>query len=169
MTVLLFLLSIFHHALAGYALLVGLCGWGALRRAVYRIDYHNCRHFLVAFAAANPHVTAALRCAAVAVLLSLVVNQAFDNIVTRAWSAAVLGLHPVLAIFALSLGALLFGVWECFVCSGRGEYPGRALPLVPTAGHAHAAGNEMAAQDRGPSDSSGLWKTNPRRFNGGHG
>ena len=44
-------------------------------------------------------------------LLALVINQVFDNIVTPRVVGGGVGLNPVVAIFALILGARLFGIW----------------------------------------------------------
>ena len=94
-----------HHALANYALLVGTAA-GVL----YAVPYLGSTTtalitFLVGFAAGG------VGFGGLAVLLSLVVNQVFDNIVTPRVVGGGVGLNPVMAIFALILGAQLFSIW----------------------------------------------------------
>ena len=107
---LLYGLSLAHHALARYALLVGVAAGilyavpyvGSLSTAVVT--------FLVSFAAAAPSGHG-LVFGLVAVALSLVVNQVFDGVVTPKVVGGGVGLHPVIAVFALVIGAELFGIW----------------------------------------------------------
>lgn len=107
---LLYALSTAHHALARYALLVGVAAGilyavpyvGSLSTAVVT--------FLVSFAAAAPSGHG-LAFAVTAVLLTLVVNQVFDGVVTPKVVGGGVGLHPVIAVFALVIGAELFGIW----------------------------------------------------------
>ncbi len=107
---LLYGLSYWHHALARYALLVGVAAGilyavpyvGSLSTAVVT--------FLVSFAAAQPSGHG-LVFGLVAVGLSLVVNQVFDGVVTPKVVGGGVGLHPVIAVFALVIGAELFGIW----------------------------------------------------------
>ncbi|MBV9852739.1 MAG: AI-2E family transporter [Armatimonadetes bacterium] len=94
-----------HHDLANYALLVGTAA-GVL----YAVPYLGSTTtalvtFLVAFAAGG------IGFGGLAVALSLVINQVFDNIVTPRVVGGGVGLNPVIAIFALILGAHLFGIW----------------------------------------------------------
>lgn len=107
---LLYGLSYWHHALARYALLVGVAA-GVL----YAVPYVGSLStavvtFLVSFAAAAPSGQG-LQFALVAVGASLVVNQVFDYVVTPKVVGGGVGLHPVIAIFALVIGAELFGIW----------------------------------------------------------
>jgi len=107
---LLYALSTAHHALARYALLVGVAAGilyavpyvGSLSTAVVT--------FLVSFAAAAPSGHG-LVFGLVAVGLTLVVNQIFDGVVTPKVVGGGVGLHPVIAVFALVIGAELFGIW----------------------------------------------------------
>ena len=99
-----------HHALANYALLVGTAA-GVL----YAVPYLGSTTtalitFLVAFAAGGAS-SGGLAFGGLAVALSLVINQVFDNIVTPRVVGGGVGLNPVIAIFALILGAKLFGIW----------------------------------------------------------
>ena len=94
-----------HGALASYALLVGTAA-GVL----YAVPYLGSTTtalitFLVGFAAGG------IGFGGLAVGLSLVINQVFDNIVTPRVVGGGVGLNPVIAIFALILGAQLFGIW----------------------------------------------------------
>lgn len=107
---LLYGLSIAHHALARYALLVGVAA-GVL----YAVPYVGSLStavvtFLVSFAAAAPSGQG-LQFAVLAVVLSLIVNQVFDGVVTPKVVGGGVGLHPVIAVFALVIGAELFGIW----------------------------------------------------------
>ena len=108
--VLLYGLSLFHHALARYALLVGVAA-GVL----YAVPYIGAIAtalvtFLVAFAAGAPD-NQGLQFGLIAVGSSLILNQVFDNIVTPRVVGGGVGLNPVISIFALVLGAELFGIW----------------------------------------------------------
>ena len=94
-----------HGALASYALLVG-----SAAGVLYAVPYLGSATtalitFLVAFAAGG------VGFGGLAVLLALVINQVFDNIVTPRVVGGGVGLNPVVAIFALILGAKLFGIW----------------------------------------------------------
>jgi len=104
-TLFLYGLSIAHHDLAKYALLVG-----AVAGVLYAVPYIGALAtalitFVVAFAAGG------LPFAGLAIGLLLGLNQIFDNIVTPRVVGGGVGLHPVMAIFALLLGGALFGVW----------------------------------------------------------
>lgn len=107
--ILLYILSYFHHGLASYALLVGVAA-GVL----YAVPYIGSLTtalvtFLLAFAAGSPGHGLAF--GLTAVILTLVLNQVFDNIITPRVVGGGVGLNPVVAIFALVLGAELFGIW----------------------------------------------------------
>lgn len=108
---LLYLLSIWHHPLARYALLVG-----AAAGVLYAIPYLGSTAtalvtFLVAFAAATADHQSGLAFGGIAVLASLALNQVFDGVVTPRVVGGGVGLHPILAIFALVIGGELFGIW----------------------------------------------------------
>lgn len=94
-----------HHALAHYALLVGF-----LAGFLYAVPYvgstaTSLLTFLVAFAAGGAVF------GGWAIVATLALNQIFDNIVTPRVVGGGVGLHPVLAIFALVLGGEMFGIW----------------------------------------------------------
>ncbi len=94
-----------HGALANYALLVG-----TLAGVLYAVPYLGSLTtalitFVVAFTAGG------IGFGVEAILLLLVINQVFDNIITPRVVGGGVGLHPVLAIFALILGGELFHVW----------------------------------------------------------
>ena len=101
----LFGLSMLHHELAGYALLVGVVGGllyvvpyvGPLATAIIT--------FLVAFSAGG------LGFGMGSILATLILNQVFDGVVTPRVVGGGVGLHPVAAVFALTLGGTLFGLW----------------------------------------------------------
>lgn len=106
---LLYGLSIAHHGLARYALLVGVAA-GIL----YAVPYVGSLStalvtFLVSFAAAAPSGHG-LAFGLTAVALTLVLNQVFDNIITPKVVGGGVGLHPVIALFALVIGGELFGI-----------------------------------------------------------
>ena len=93
-----------HHALAHYALLVGF-----LAGFLYAVPYLGSTAtglltFLVAFAAGG------VGFGGWAILATLVLNQVFDNIITPRVVGGGVGLHPVLALFALVLGGAMFGI-----------------------------------------------------------
>ena len=108
---LLYGLSVFHHSLAQYALLVG-----AAAGVLYAVPYLGSLTtalvtFVVAFAAATGDHQNGLAFGGIAVAATLAVNQVFDNIVTPRVVGGGVGLHPVLALFALVIGGELFGIW----------------------------------------------------------
>ena len=108
---LLYLLSYWHHPLAHYALLVG-----AAAGILYAIPYLGSTAtalvtFLVAFAAATADGASGAAFGGIAVLASLALNQVFDGVVTPRVVGGGVGLHPILAIFALVIGGELFGIW----------------------------------------------------------
>lgn len=108
---LLYLLSLWHHSLASYALLVGVAA-GVL----YAVPYLGSTAtalitFVVAFAAATGDHQSGLAFGGIAVLASLALNQVFDGVVTPRVVGGGVGLHPILAIFALVIGGELFGIW----------------------------------------------------------
>ena len=108
---LLYGLSVFHHSLAQYALLVG-----AAAGVLYAVPYLGSLTtalvtFVVAFAAATGDHQSGLAFGGIAVAATLAVNQVFDNVVTPRVVGGGVGLHPVLALFALVIGGELFGIW----------------------------------------------------------
>ena len=108
---LLYALSILHHPLAHYALLVGVAA-GIL----YAIPYLGSTAtalvtFLVAFAAATADHASGLAFGGIAVAATLILNQVFDGVVTPRVVGGGVGLNPIMAIFALVIGGELFGIW----------------------------------------------------------
>ena len=108
---LLYLLSLWHHPLAHYALLVGVAA-GVL----YAVPYLGAFSialvtFLVAFAAAAADSASGLAFGGIALAATLAVNQVFDNVVTPRVVGGGVGLHPILALFALVIGGELFSIW----------------------------------------------------------
>ena len=108
---LLYGLSLVHHSLAQYALLVG-----AAAGVLYAVPYLGSTAtalvtFVVAFAAATADHQSGLAFGGIAVAATLVLNQIFDNVVTPRVVGGGVGLHPVLALFALVMGGELFGLW----------------------------------------------------------
>jgi predicted PurR-regulated permease PerM len=94
-----------HASLASYALLVGTAA-GVL----YAVPYLGSLTmggvtFIVAFSAGG------IGFALWACALLLVINQIFDNIITPRVVGGGVGLHPVVAIFALFVGGALFHIW----------------------------------------------------------
>ena len=107
---LLYGLSVFHHSLAQYALLVGAAA-GVLYAVPYLGSFTTALvTFVVAFAAATGDHQSGLVFGGIAVAATLVVNQVFDNVVTPRVVGGGVGLHPVLALFALVIGGELFGI-----------------------------------------------------------
>lgn len=107
---LLYGLSVFHHSLAQYALLVGAAA-GVLYAVPYLGSFTTALvTFIVAFAAATGDGQSGLAFGGIAVAATLAVNQIFDNIVTPHVVGGGVGLHPVLALFALVIGGELFGI-----------------------------------------------------------
>lgn len=108
---LLYLLSYWHHPLAQYALLVG-----ASAGVLYAVPYLGAFSislvtFLVAFAAASADGANGAAFGGIALAATLGVNQVFDNVVTPRVVGGGVGLHPILALFALVIGGELFGIW----------------------------------------------------------
>ncbi len=107
---LLYGLSLFHHSLAQYALIVGAAA-GVLYAVPYLGSFTTALvTFIVAFAAATGDHQSGLAFGGIAVAATLVVNQVFDNVVTPRVVGGGVGLHPVLALFALVIGGELFGI-----------------------------------------------------------
>jgi predicted PurR-regulated permease PerM len=106
MVVLLEGLAFVHPKLMDSALLVGV-----LAGVLYAVPYLGALtvtllSFLVAFAAGG------FWFALIAAGGAFVINQAFDYVVTPKVIGAGVGLHPILALFALALGAELFhNIW----------------------------------------------------------
>lgn len=103
-TLLFYGLALAHREMAGYALLVG-----AAAGLLYAVPYIGALAtalvtFLIAFAAGG------LGFGGIAVALTLFLNQIFDNVVTPRVVGGGVGLHPVAALFALTLGGALFGL-----------------------------------------------------------
>jgi predicted PurR-regulated permease PerM len=103
--VVLYGLSLVHHGMARYALLVGV-----VAGLLYAVPYVGALvtalvTFLVGFAAGG----AGFGGIAAGVIVAL--NQVFDNVVTPRVVGGGVGLHPVAAVFALTLGGQLFGLW----------------------------------------------------------
>ena len=101
----LLLLSMVHRSLASYALLIGVAG-GLL----YTIPYVGplvtaVVTFLVAFSAGG------LSFGIAAIIVTLILNQVFDGVITPRIVGGGVGLHPVASLFALTLGGTLFGLW----------------------------------------------------------
>jgi len=108
---LLYGLSTFHHSLAGYALLVG-----AAAGVLYAVPYLGAFSiailtFIVSFAAATADGQSGLAFGGIALVATLALNQIFDGVVTPRVVGGGVGLHPLLAIFALLIGGELFGIW----------------------------------------------------------
>ncbi|MGO8672482.1 MAG: AI-2E family transporter [Capsulimonadaceae bacterium] len=98
-------LGLRYPLLAGPAMLVG-----ALAGMLYAVPYIGpgtiaLLAFIVAFTAGG------FKLAVGAVIGCLVLTQLFDAIVSPRIVGGGVGLHPVLTMFALSLGGTLFGVW----------------------------------------------------------
>ena len=103
-------LSIFHHSLAQYALLVGAAA-GILYAVPYLGSFTTALvTFIVAYAAAAGDHQSGLAFGGIAVAATLVINQVFDNVVTPRVVGGGVGLHPILALFALVIGGELFGI-----------------------------------------------------------
>lgn len=108
---LLYGLSIFHHSLMQYALLVG-----AAAGVLYAVPYLGAfsialATFIVSFMAATADHQSGLAFGGVALLGTLLLNQVFDNVVTPRVVGGGVGLHPVLALFSLVIGGEMFGLW----------------------------------------------------------
>jgi predicted PurR-regulated permease PerM len=103
-TLLFYGLSLVHAQMAGYALLVG-----AAAGILYAVPYIGALAtalvtFFIAFAAGG------VGFGGTAVALTLFLNQVFDNVITPRVVGGGVGLHPVAALFALTLGGALFGL-----------------------------------------------------------
>lgn len=103
--VLLLGMGLVHREVTGYALIVGFVG-GLL----YTIPYigpflTSVITFLVCFAAGGVGFGSA------GILVTLILNQIFDNVIAPRILGGGVGLNPVLSIFALTLGGTLFGLW----------------------------------------------------------
>ena len=105
-TTMLFLGLSFHSSqLSEYALLIG-----AVAGVLYAVPYLGALSialltFILAF------VSGGIGFGIFAVVLTLILNQVFDNLITPRVVGGGVGLHPVLALFALVVGGELFGFW----------------------------------------------------------
>ena len=98
-------MSLAHHDIVRYALLAGVAG-GLLYTIPYLGPFVTAFiTFLVAFAAGG------IGFGGLGIVLTLVLNQIFDNIITPRIVGGGVGLHPVVSLFALTLGGALFGLW----------------------------------------------------------
>ena len=102
--IVLYGLSIFHHGLAQYALLVGV-----VAGFLYAVPYLGSAStmvitFLVAFA------TGGAGFGGIAIVLTIILNQVFDYVVTPRVVGGGVGLHPIISLFSLTLGGALFGL-----------------------------------------------------------
>lgn len=105
---LLYGLSLFHHSMANYALLVG-----AAAGVLYAVPYVGALStalitFLVSFAAATADGASGVGFGGAALLATLFLNQVFDNVVTPRVVGGGVGLNPIVALFALVIGGELF-------------------------------------------------------------
>ncbi len=105
MMVLFLILGHWYPGMAGYALLIGFMG-GLL----YAVPYlgpiiTGFVTFLLAFQAGG----IVFACVAVGIVLGL--NIVFDNVLVPRIIGGGVGLHPVVSIFALTLGGAMFGLW----------------------------------------------------------
>ena len=102
---LLLTLSLFQKELMGYTLLIAILG-GILFTIPYIGPLVTALiTFLLAFAAGG------VGFGGLAVGLTLLLNQVFDHVITPRIVGGGVGLHPVAAIFSLTLGGTLFGIW----------------------------------------------------------
>ena len=97
-------MSIFRPGLAQYSLLVGV-----LAGFLYAVPYLGSAStmlitFLVAFA------TGGAGFGAVAIGLTILLNQVFDYVVTPRVVGGGVGLHPIISLFSLTLGGAMFGL-----------------------------------------------------------
>lgn len=103
--ILLLCLSFFQRELMGYTLLIAVLG-GLLFTIPYVGPLITALiTFLLAFAAGG------VGFGGLAVGLTLLLNQVFDHVITPRIVGGGVGLHPVAAIFSLTLGGTLFGIW----------------------------------------------------------
>ena len=123
--VLLYAMSLRWSAISDYALLVGVTA-GLLYAVPYAGAFITVLiTFLVVFAGGG--IGAALW----SVLFTTILNQTFDNLVAPKIVGGGVGLHPVIALFALSMGFALCGIPRVGALGATGsERPGRAFPSL---------------------------------------
>lgn len=103
--ILLLCLSIVHNEIAQYVLVVAVAG-GLLYSVPYLGPLVTALiTFLVAFAAGG------VGFGLFSVGMTLILNQIFDGVITPRIVGGGVGLHPVVSLFALTLGGSLFGLW----------------------------------------------------------
>lgn len=100
------LVSVWFAPLRSYALLVGIVA--GLLYAVPYVGFFGAAALAGTVALVSGSGVAAL---AIAVLTLFCLNQIFDNIITPRVVGGGIGLHPILSMVALLLGASLFGLW----------------------------------------------------------
>lgn len=105
-TVTLFVISLFFPAMRPYVLLIGVVG-GLL----YVVPYIGFLGVVLLTIVVGLVTGAGAVPIGADVVALFVLNTAFDNIVTPRIVGGGVGLHPLLAMFALLLGASLFGLW----------------------------------------------------------
>jgi predicted PurR-regulated permease PerM len=105
-TVALFVASIWFPPMRSYALLIALVG--GLLYAVPYVGFVGVALLASIVALVSGAGTGALL---TFVLTLFVLNQTFDNVVTPRIAGGGVGLHPLLSMLSLLLGASLFGLW----------------------------------------------------------
>jgi predicted PurR-regulated permease PerM len=105
-TVALLVASFWFPSLRGYALLIGV-----VAGLLYAVPYVGLLGTLLLTAIVTLVSGAGTVALIVFLLIPIVLNQVFDNIITPRIVGGGIGLHPLLAMLALLLGATLFGLW----------------------------------------------------------
>lgn len=105
-TVCLLIASIWFPAMRGYALLIGV-----VAGLLYAVPYVGLAGTLLLTAIVTMVGGAGTTALLVFLLIPIILNQVFDNILTPRIVGGGIGLHPLLSMLALLVGASLFGLW----------------------------------------------------------
>ncbi|MGC4044926.1 MAG: AI-2E family transporter [Armatimonas sp.] len=105
-TICLLIASIWFPTLRGYAMLIGI-----VAGLLYAVPYVGLAGTLLLTTIVTLVSGAGTTALIVFLLIPIVLNQVFDNILTPRFVGGGIGLHPLLAMLALLVGASLFGLW----------------------------------------------------------
>ncbi len=153
-TVVLAAASIAFAPMRGYVLLIGVVG--GLFYVVPYIGFAAVALLTIVVGIVAGAGTAAIGSFVVALM---VLNSAFDNIVTPRIVGRGVGLHPLIALFAILFGASLSGLWGMLLavpCAGSIQvvlcrlFPKLSAPTAPVAVGIMRADREDDASSEGP-------------------
>jgi predicted PurR-regulated permease PerM len=105
-TIFLFIASLWFPAMRGYSLLIGI-----VAGLLYAVPYVGLLGTLLLAAIVTLVSGSGTTALIIFLLVPVVLNQVFDNVLTPRIVGGGIGLHPLLSMLALLTGASLFGLW----------------------------------------------------------